>query len=633
MNHLSQYLNIIKAQSGSLRDSVEETSASVVNIIEEKFDYKSHLTGLLLGNVQSGKTAQLLGVIAKLADKGFELFIILSTDNIYLQRQTLERTINALQTFNVYGEEDDIDFLRNKLAKPIIIILKKNTNVLKRWRNLLSSSAYCVGRPIVIIDDEADASSLNTLVNKNKISTINSHLASIKALSTGSLFIQVTATPQAILLQSNISGWKPAFVYYFKPGSEYIGGDFIYSQPKSYCIHFTQENELDEVSNPDRYIPDGLKDSLMSFLVVCANFSLQGKGTCNFLVHPSVKISAHENFSRALGEHLNLLILSITEETEQDGFKKELKEQWTDLQKSKPDIGNFDDIFEEVTKLIENEQFNIIVLNSTAARDINYQSGYNIIVGGNSLGRGVTFPALQTVYYCRKAKTPQADTFWQHARMFGYDRDKGLLRVFLPPSLFNLFAELNIANRILINQIVNNKIDSLQLIYPANVKPTRANVLDNRALNLIVGGVNLFSSNPVQDNARRLDSLLSEIDSIEKYVPVSSQLLVDILQYVGDEEGQDWNNQKFSNAVQALATKRPTSRFALILRTERDIAKGTGTLLSPTDRRISDSLEDWTVLTLYKVIGSTEKGWRGNPFYIPNIKLPDGVCFYDTIDI
>ncbi len=341
----------------------------------------------------------------------------------------------------------------------------------------------------------------------------------------------------------------------------------------------------------------------------------------------------HISFSKTLGEHLNLVLLSINDETERELFSADLKEQWDNLQKTKPDIENFEDIFESVSYLIENESIKLIILNSTSSRDVNYNTGYNIIFGGNSLGRGVTFPRLQTVYYCRKAKAPQADTFWQHARMFGYDRDRGLLRVFLPPSLYSLFSELNISNKLLINQVVNNDIDSIQLIYPENVKPTRSTVLDKKALNLIVGGVNFFASNPIENNQEDLNNLLCEYDESENYHLISSQVMLEILKHVGDEDNQDWNNIKYSSAVFALSLKRPSTKYALIVRKGRDISKGTGTLLSPTDRRIGEALQDYVVLTLYKALGSTSKGWKGTPFYIPNIKLPEGICIYDTIDL
>ena len=76
-------------------------------------------------------------------------------------------------------------------------------------------------------------------------------------------------------------------------------------------------------------------------------------------------------------------------------------------------------------EIVQDDAISILTLNSKVSFEDNvqYEEGVNIIVGGNSLGRGVAFPCLQTIYYCRVTKNPQADTMWQHARMFGYDRD------------------------------------------------------------------------------------------------------------------------------------------------------------------------------------------------------------------
>ncbi|MDV3866890.1 hypothetical protein CMU00_16520 [Elizabethkingia anophelis] len=609
--------------SSPLIKSVKETSDSIWNNIEQVFNYKNHINGLLLGNVQSGKTVQMLGAIAKIADEGFNIFLLLTTDNVYLQKQTLERAKANLSTFEIFGEYDDVAFLSSNFQKPILIILKKNTNILKKWRNNLYSSKFCSVNPIVIVDDEADAASLNTLINKKNISTINGHLSSIKELANSSIYLQVTATPQAILLQSQVSGWKPEFVTYFHPGQNYIGGEFIYSEPKSYCIKFTQEKELDDVKEESEFIPLGLRQSVMSFLVVCAHFLERNGDTCNFLIHPSVKIADHETFADRIGEHLNFLLSEVEEES----FAKELYEAWKDLQETRPDITNFEDIKRNIDSLLE--IIRIIVLNSKTPVGIDYSKGFNIIIGGNSLGRGITLPNLQIVYYCRKSKAPQADTFWQHSRIFGYDRDAGLLRMYLPPSLHKLFKELNTSNTVLIKQVQEYGIAGVQLIYPKEIKPTRKNIIDKEYLNFIAGGVNFFPNVPIQNFTKIIDELLIDYDSIDKnIVPVS--LIQEILKYVGSESENDWDNNKFINCVNSLSLKRPSINCCLIVRRDRDISKGTGTLLSPTDRRLGDSMINALTLTMYRVNGNKEKGWNGSPFWIPNIKFPSDSGFYDV---
>ena len=69
------------------------------------------------------------------------------------------------------------------------------------------------------------------------------------------------------------------------------------------------------------------------------------------------------------------------------------------------------------------------------------------------MGRGVTFPGLQTIYYTRTSKKPQADTMWQHSRMFGYDRDPGMMMVYIDENLYKLFSDINATNNSIIAQV------------------------------------------------------------------------------------------------------------------------------------------------------------------------------------
>ena len=51
--------------------------------------------GLVLGHVQSGKTTNYTGVMAKAADRGYRLVIVLSGIHNELRRQTQNRLVNA----------------------------------------------------------------------------------------------------------------------------------------------------------------------------------------------------------------------------------------------------------------------------------------------------------------------------------------------------------------------------------------------------------------------------------------------------------------------------------------------------------------------------------------------------------
>ena len=630
MTYLDTYLETIKSES--LRISIKETSESVyLNV--QKHNTFNHTTGLLLGQVQSGKTGQMLGIISKLADEGYNFFILLTTDNIDLQRQTYNRVLSSLQSFDVISEKEEIKFRTYSVTKPLVIVLKKNSSILRKWRDLLVSSQTFIGQPLVIFDDEGDAASLNTLVNRHNTSTINRRLDDIKKTATSTLYFEVTATPQAIILQSIYSEWRPSFVNYFEPGEGYLGGNYFYSDPPSYTIRHTKEDELSDIlSNDDIPCPTGLRDSLYTFLIICASKRLNHDNNCNFMIHPSSRINAHNQFKNIIDGQLNLLQRA----SDDDEFDKSLYEIWSDLQKSKPDIQSYEDIKENVIQILDNQELITIPLNSKSfiCRDssnpdaLDLSKGYNIVVGGNTLGRGITFPHLQVVYYCRTSRKPQADTFWQHSRIFGYDRDPQLIRIFIPESLHKLFVELNKGNEVIAKQIKKG-ISSCQIIYPNNIQPTRRSVIHLEYLDVINGGVNYFPNFPIDNNVEMIDPIVDTLPLTDEPTIVSKDVMVNLLKYCGSNDPDDFDNAKFISCINALFQKRPSIKYKIIVRKNRDIAFGTGTLLSPKDRVIGDKITDDVLLTLYRVKGDRTKGWSGHPLWIPNIKMPEGYCYYD----
>ena len=231
---------------------------------------------------------------------------------------------------------------------------------------------------------------------------------------------------------------------------------------------------------------------------------------------------------------------------------------------------------------------------------------------------------MQTIYYCRVAKSPQADTMWQHARMFGYDRDPDLMRVFMPPKLFKLFSDINRTNNIIIKQIENaNNGNDIKIFYPTGLKPTRKNVLDKKSVGVYSGGVNYFPFYPVNKDINALDEILSAFEN--DIYSVNLKLITRILDLL-DSETEDWNAKVFKGFINSMLAENPSAQGKLIIRRNRDIAKGTGTLLSPNDRKLGDEYKEEVVLTIYKVTGN--KGWNGKQLWIPNIKLPGESVYY-----
>lgn len=621
---LDSYLRIVEETKPGISRSILDTVNAVVPSHIASFSYQEHLTGLLIGEVQSGKTAQMFGIMAAAADLGFRLFVMLTTDNVYLQQQTYRRALAELdEHFCICDETDHDRFIQVRLRRPTLVILKKNTNVLRTWKDNLASAGYCLSNPLFIFDDEADAASLNNMVNRKLYSTINTHLNGIRTLANSSIYLQVTATPQSVLLQSSATGWKPSFVHYFPPGKGYIGGSFSYSEPTSFIVRPIPEAELDDLlERPD--ITTGLRRAInTSLLTGAAILSKKSPGVCNCLVHPSVKIDHHETIAKKIQGYVDSLPTLIQDAN----WIAEAREVWYDLQSTKPDLQPIDLLIQYLCDAAHHPR--VVVMNSQQEMAV-YSSGLNIIVGGNSLGRGVTFPVLQTVFYCRSAKVPQADTFWQHCRMFGYDRDPGLMRLFIPPSLLDLFTELHKSNISLIQQIRDSAGEGISLLYPTKVNPTRKSVIDKDGVTMVVGGTNYFPSDPCQDNAAVIDDLLRDYSDGVYTVPC--ELGVTLLDRCRANDLGLWGGTIIADSLRALCAGPTAPSVTLIVRRDRSVGKGTGTLLSPNDRAIGDKLNDQAVLTMYRLLGETSKGWDGQPFWVPNMKFPKGKNFYQNAE-
>ena len=606
-----------------------ELAISVKNTVDDfmeklsQTEPKTAQNVLLLGNVQSGKTAQVLGILSALADRDFKLFIYLTTDSVDLQQQTLKRAEKSLDKFIILSENDDSSFMQvMKANNPILVVIKKNARVLKRWRNLFASQSSLKGYPLVIVDDEADAASLNTNADKpdKDASTINKLLNDIKNSCCQSLFIQLTATPQSLLLQHEESDWQPEFIHFFEAGEKYIGGNFVFSDPPSYIVRFI-DSELDDMKDESGEIAEGAKQALLSFLITCAEFALCDKTNCNFALHPSYKIQDHQAFSKKIQAFLNDLVQAVNNGEDLAGS---FKESYLNLQKTKPDIHHFDEIYEKLTALLENKQISTLVINSQTEADFDLEKGFNIIIGGNVIGRGLTIPKLQTVYYSRTAKKPNADTFWQHSRIFGYDRDKSLLRLYIPSDVYHFFVQLNQANNLIIEQAKKSD-GNIQVIYPKNINPTRKNVLKAGSINQMVGGVNYFPLCPNENNLLVINGILSSvlIDKVQSDLyQINIEDLFLILDKLGNYVPDDWDKEKFIAGIEALKTQRPTFKIYVLVKTGRNLSRATGTMLSEEDRKLGEKYPNDLFLTLYQIVGNKDKGWQGKDFWLPNIKLP-----------
>lgn len=612
MQYLKTYLKKITDRGNiKLAESISKTAEEVGNKHLKNFSFTSHEIGLLFGNVQSGKTGQMFGIMCKATDLGFPVFVLLTTDNVVLQQQTLDRVKADLKGFCICGENDARIFTENSLLLPTIVVLKKNARVLKLWANIFNSTGFMRANPLFIVDDEADAASLNTLVNKDRQSSINKYLDIIKNGASSSLYLQVTGTPQALLLQTLASGWHPLFTYYFQPGDSYLGGDFFFPASKPDCITF-----LETLENPTRSV-------VLRHIASTAQILSTGGKVSNCLFHPSVRQAVHQKFADEVSHELTWCINNIDGE-----FETAIQKEYDNLLPAKFEKINYDAFLTTAKKLLLSKSIKVLIMNGKNDIDSSeYETGCNFVIGGNTLGRGVTFPGLQTIYYTRTSKNPQADTMWQHSRMFGYDRDSGMMKVFIDENLYKLFSDINATNNSIIAQ-VERGIEDIKIYYPEGLNPTRKSVLDNDRVEIISGGTNYYPFNPDNDSIETISQLLENFSNDESHYQVNLRFIKEILSHI--IPSPDFKLTAFQSVIDTILSEKPAGQGILIVRRGRNVAQGTGALLSPNDWQLGASFQDKVVLTMYQVTGT--KGWGGRQLWVPNIKLPHNTMYYDVIE-
>ena len=191
--------------------------------------------GMVVGSVQSGKTANYVSLINKAADFGYKIIIVITGIHENLRRQTQIRINKGFIGFEIdtkswkgekigVGEDDRTTFphaftskfddfaiktartspykIDSQCERPLIFTIKKNPNVLENLIKYFESSpakdlTNKINHPMLLIDDEADNASINTAYKRGAITKINSQIRKILNLFSQASYVGYTATPFA----------------------------------------------------------------------------------------------------------------------------------------------------------------------------------------------------------------------------------------------------------------------------------------------------------------------------------------------------------------------------------------------------------------------------------------------------
>ena len=271
-------------------ESIEATTFSILNQMPNPLSPENKFTGLVVGDVQSGKTAHFTALIARAVDKGYNFVIVLSgifnnlrnqtqkrldqelVSNPFLSRDESARFIQLTEHGEFTGDANLRPFLEDEFARISIAVTKKNTDSLRAFRTWIESIPTEKRRrlKLLIIDDEADFATINTTDPRELNSTtINSLLRSIINKFQFSAYIGYTATPYANFF---IQKSRDRATFEFLDGLEELNSTL---HPRNMIFKINPSTNYAGISRffgeeyrndgPFRIIPDGELPRLISF--------------------------------------------------------------------------------------------------------------------------------------------------------------------------------------------------------------------------------------------------------------------------------------------------------------------------------------------------------------------------------
>jgi hypothetical protein len=270
------------------------------------------------------------------------------------------------------------------------------------------------------------------------------------------------------------------------------------------------------------------------------------------------------------------------------------------------------------------------LVNGETDEDVAVRSPYNLFVGGNKLGRGVTIRNLLVSYYGRNPKRPQADTVLQHARMYGYRRkDIGLLRLFLPRELHIVFNAINKMERGLRDLIAEAPSEEFRGVYVENgLSVTRRNVLAPGSIGVYSGGSIYNPSQVMRDESvkistAKIDTKLEDIrDKDFAQLPLKElRALVELTVPDQRESERVWNPKAVAESIGQFATLRGQDHGYVYVDRERGLKEARRETQGILDGGESANVPDDKV-TLFLLRTRAERGKHAA--WWPQIRFPSG---------
>lgn len=471
-------------------DSLDESSSEIVSLLANPTEESFRCRGLVVGYVQSGKTANMTAVIAKAVDAGYNLIILLGGVTNKLRAQTQRRieadVVNRHGTlWQKYTTTDDAgDFVKPANGQFVmphrggaqLAVIKKESTRLEKLLETVTKTQPPILRKLkaLIIDDECDQASVNSGADDEEMTRINETIRRLIAALPCVSYVGYTATPFA-----NV------FINPFPARADKLDDlypeDFITAlpRPKGYFGTLEVFGEFDASADSDeidfgrdmfrsipeeeiaRLVPKGknghktftpavtpqLQKAILWFLMTCAIRRLRGQANdhMTMLVHTSAYVAQHDGMAEAIRIWLNtnrndieslagpvgtLMSEVFAEEIVRSPLSSHQQIDYlsTSIKRVLPEV------MQALELAVENGE-------SLERLDFTGEPKTYIVVGGSVLARGLTLEGLCVSFFLRTSL--QYDTLLQMGRWFGFRKGyEDLPRLWTTKDLISNFRAL-----------------------------------------------------------------------------------------------------------------------------------------------------------------------------------------------
>ena len=474
--------------------TLDEVTDRVLGLMQDPFrDGPWDRRGMVVGHVQSGKTANYTGLMCKAADAGYRLIVIIAGVHNNLRSQTQRRIDEGFvgrDSARLLSKQADMfvgvgrfdhtrrpvtftntnrDFNKmtatgvgiplQNLTEPAVFVIKKNSNTLKNlieWLKEHSArgGAESIDEPMLLIDDEADNASINIRHGAGEVSKINSQIRELLHIFERSCYVGYTATPFANIFidpdtDDQMRGedlFPRSFIVSLDPPSNYFGATAVFlGESDRYIRHIDDNEDLLPIKHKKEIvvssIPHSLTDAVRAFILGRAIRIARGqvRQHCSMLVNASRFMNVQGQLRNEIHAQLDSIQRSIrvngalpSVTALLDPEINALHEVWErEFHDTEIDWPEVQERLREAAAPIR-----VVEVNSRSPGTLDYnanrQVGLNVIaVGGFSLSRGLTLEGLMVSYFMRNSM--MYDTLMQMGRWFGYRPGyEDLCRIWMP---------------------------------------------------------------------------------------------------------------------------------------------------------------------------------------------------------